>query len=396
MSLATAVNTCADRRISPSLVLLNRTWSSFHICGYSGLSLAMALAFTLIALQALSAWVMAVIVLSAVLTFLALAMVTKIIVGEERLIYYHHEIAVMASAALVLRLLDQPVLPYLDVTILGIGTFLVCGRVGCLMVGCCHGRPHRWGVCYRDEHAEAGFAPHLVGVRLFPIQAVESLWVLGTVAVGVALLVSGSPPGAALAWYVIAYDIGRFCFEFARGDSSRAYIWGFSEAQWTSLLLMVVVVWLESRGALPRQAWHLAATGGLSAAMIGIALARCRRGLAEYPLSLPRHMQELAEALDFLAQQDQDAEAAARPGNALSIARTSQGIQISSGKVTDCGATVYHYTLSSVPRELDARAAQVVARVIVQLRHAGGPSSLSSRRDGVFHLVVRSVAESGA
>ena len=69
--------------------------------------------------------------------------------GEERIIYYRHEIAVMVVAALLLWLLRQPLLPYLDVTILGIGMFLTCGRMGCFMVGCCHGRPHDWGVCYR-------------------------------------------------------------------------------------------------------------------------------------------------------------------------------------------------------------------------------------------------------
>src|SRR5439155_22019386 len=97
---------------------------------------------------------------------------------------YHHEIDVMINAALLLWLLGQPLLPYLDLTILGIGMFLACGRVGCLMVGCCHGRPHSWGVRYKQEHADAGFAPYYVGVRLFPIQAVESLWVLSIVIVG--------------------------------------------------------------------------------------------------------------------------------------------------------------------------------------------------------------------
>ena len=50
--------------------------------------------------------------------------VTKIIIGEERLIYYHHEIAIVLAVTMVLWLLDQPILPYLDITILRIGTFL--------------------------------------------------------------------------------------------------------------------------------------------------------------------------------------------------------------------------------------------------------------------------------
>ena len=31
--------------------------------------------------------------------------------------------------------------PYLDATALGLGAFLACGRVGCTLAGCCHGRP---------------------------------------------------------------------------------------------------------------------------------------------------------------------------------------------------------------------------------------------------------------
>jgi hypothetical protein len=142
---------------------------------------------SLVTYLGLSPLVLVWLVLTAVLTFLALAMVTKIITGEENLIYYHHEIAVMVVAACLLNLLYQPVLPYLDITILGLGTFLAFGRVGCLMVGCCHGRPHGRGVCYRAEHAAAGFTPYLVGVRLFPIQAVESVWVFSIVVVGVCL-----------------------------------------------------------------------------------------------------------------------------------------------------------------------------------------------------------------
>lgn len=107
----------------------------------------------------------------AVIIFLGMVMATKIITGEERLSYCDHEIVIMVVAALFLWLTHQPILFYLDITILGIGTFLFCGRIGCLMVGCCHGRPYHWGVCYRPEHAAVGFPPYYVGVRLFPIQA---------------------------------------------------------------------------------------------------------------------------------------------------------------------------------------------------------------------------------
>jgi hypothetical protein len=97
-------------------------------------------------------------------------------------------------------------------------------------------------------------------VRLFPIQAVKSAWVFCIVLVGSALLLTGHQPGETLAWYVIGYGLGRFCFEFLRGDAVRPYFQGFSEAQWTSRLLMCVAVWAEWSGLLSFRPWHAGAT----------------------------------------------------------------------------------------------------------------------------------------
>jgi hypothetical protein len=384
-------DTGLDRLVRPTIRLLHRPRSAFQVCGYTGLALAITLAMTLVVWQGLSPLVMAAVILSAMGTFLALAMVTKIIVGEERLIYYHHEIAVMVVAALLLWGLGQPILPYLDATILGVGTFLVCGRVGCLMVGCCHGRPYTWGVCYRDEHEAAGFAPYLVGVRLFPIQAVESLWVLGTVGVGVALVLRGRAPGEALAWYVIMYDVGRFCFEFVRGDPSRPYRGGFSEAQWTSLLLMLFVVAAEGHDILPFHAWHLAATAVLVLVMIAVAVNRRLCRTAKHRLLHPRHIRELAEALELVSPLSVEGEPLpstyATPA-AMHLACTSLGIQLSAGRVAEADDSIDHYTFSSQEDVMTPEAAGTLAGLILRLRHSATSSELIEGNQGVFHLLI--------
>src|SRR5215467_14328359 len=168
--------------------VLTRSLPAFQVCGYTGLGLAVLLAMLLTRSLGLSPITMILIVAASVPTFLGLVMATKIITGEERIIYYHHEIAVMLAAMTLLWLTSEPLLPFLDITILGIGAFLACGRIGCLMVGCCHGRPHHWGIRYRPEHAAAGFTDYYVGVTLFPIQLVESIWVAGVVIIGVLLI----------------------------------------------------------------------------------------------------------------------------------------------------------------------------------------------------------------
>ncbi len=231
--------------------------SVFRYCGYIGLITAVIVIIALAPRLRLSTMVAFGALSVAVMTFLCLAMLTKIITGEERLIYYHHQIAILSVVAILLKLLRQPVLPYLDITILGIGAFLFSGRIGCLMVGCCHGKPHHWGVCYSEEHREAGFTPYLVGVRLFPVQMLESLFVLFVVIIGAAMVLGASSrPGEALAWYVIIYGAARFFFEFLRGDPDRPYFAGFSEAQWTSLILMSLVALSEFSGKLPSNPWH--------------------------------------------------------------------------------------------------------------------------------------------
>jgi hypothetical protein len=393
------LNRQLDKLVRPEMRLLRRSRPAFQVCGYTGLALAVLVALTLTTRLGLSLLMMVALVLAAVLTFFGLVMATKIITGEERIIYYHHEIAVMAVAAILLWLLRQPILPYLDVMIMGVGAFLVCGRVGCLMVGCCHGRPHRLGVCYREEHADAGFTPYFVGVRLFPVQAVESLWVFCLVTTGVTFVLNGHPHGAALAWYVVTYDLGRFCFEFLRGDPDRSYLWGFSQPQWISLLLMLSVVWAEMAGVLPFHSWHVAATACLALAMIAVGVARRFSKTARRRLLHPRHVKEVAEAMALATIPAAETKAPGRwtvlpRANSIPvhIGCTSLGVQISGGKVGGAAGDTYHYTLSCRDGGMTEETARTLAELILQLRRAIGAGEFVKGNRNVFHLLIHPTA----
>jgi hypothetical protein len=380
-----------DKLVRPEVHILQRAYSAFQVCGYTGLVLAILLAMILVTYLGLSPWVMSGVIGTSILTFLGLAMVTKIITGEERLIYYHHEIVIMIMAAIFLKIINQPVLLYLDVTILGIGTFLVCGRVGCFMGGCCHGRPNKWGVCYRKEHAAAGFTHYFVGVRLFPIQAVESLWVFGVVLVGIIFILGGRPPGETLAWYIITYDIGRFCFEFFRGDPDRPYSLGFSEAQWTSVILMCAVVWAETASVLTFHLWHIGATAVIALTIIVVALNRKFRVTLKHQLLLPRHIKEVAEAIDRVSNVDAHNTTIANENAAhvfIPMSCTSLGIQISAGKIHDNKASIDHYTFSSKKGTMSKETAGTLADLIIHLKHFYGSKELVMKNRGVFHLLI--------
>jgi prolipoprotein diacylglyceryltransferase len=385
------INSYLNKLARTEVHLLRRRWSVFKLCAYIGLVLAIVTAMMLVSYVSLSHWVIAVLVFSSVTAYFILRMVTQAIIGRDSLTYYHHMIAIILMATVVLWLLRQPVLPYLDVTIVGLGIILFCGRLGCLMVGCCHGRPHRWGGCRREEDAAAGFTPYFAGVRLFPIQAVESLWVFSLVIVGIVLILGEHPPGETLAWYVITYAIGRFCFEFMRGDAVRPYLWGFSEAQWTSLVLMCVIVGAELSGILNFHLWHAGAAACLVFAIIAVALVRLFRRTAKHLLLHPRHVNEVAQALEWVANLTTETPAISEQNfapAAIKIGCTSLGIQISASQIEGATGCTYHYALSHQNGVMDEATARTVARLIRQLRHSSNSNEFIQGNRGVFHLVI--------
>jgi len=399
MNAQKTLNCVVDEFARPHLSWRRNTWPSYRVFGCSGLGCAIVVVELLAALHGLSQWVMAEIIVAAVMTFPSLVMITKIITGEEHIVYYHHEIAVVLVTALLLLVLRQPISPYLDLTIVGVGTFLAFGRVGCFMVGCCHGRPSSWGVCYRQEHAEVGFTPYYIGVRLFPVQLVESLWVLVTVIVSSYFVVIGSQPGSALAWYVVSYDIGRFFFEFLRGDPGRPYLCGFSQPQWISVILLWCVGAAELEGTLPLHRWHLAAAAALTLAMIAIAL---RRGLDRtdlFNLVHPRHVREIAEfvnpinaATEALANCRWTVLAKPASTQRIRLACTSLGVRVSASAMRFAGEQVEHFAVSRPDRGMCEQAARSLAVIILNLRRSKRGGQFLKGNDGVFHVLIRQTA----
>ncbi|MEO8687834.1 MAG: prolipoprotein diacylglyceryl transferase family protein [Solirubrobacteraceae bacterium] len=164
----------------------------------------------------------------------------------------------------------------LDIVLMGQSTVLAIGWLGCLMAGCCHGKPARWGVRYRDAHVQRGFARELAYVRLFPLQLVEFAAVLALVAAGSALILGDAAAGSAAGVYVVGYGVVRFGLEYHRGDHTRPFLRGVSNVQWTILAIVGAWVSLELAGVLPLAWWHVAAFAALAAAA---AFARPRREL---------------------------------------------------------------------------------------------------------------------
>jgi hypothetical protein len=219
--------------VRPEIRVRGRRFYSYRLCGGTGIVLAMAAAVTLAYARNLSPWLMAAAGLLAIMACVVVLFATKIVTGEERIVNYHHLIAAVAVAALLFRLRGVPVRDYLDIFVPCLGTVTIFGRLGCFLVGCCHGRACRIGVEYSRDHAAAGFPQRLVGVRLFPLPLVEAVWLTAATVYGLSGLGAGG--------YIIMHAAGRFLIEFARGDRDRPPRLWLSEAQWTSLLLAALV-----------------------------------------------------------------------------------------------------------------------------------------------------------
>jgi hypothetical protein len=345
---------------------------TFRRCGYVGVLAASAGALFIAGRQHLSLWLEAALIVTACIAFVALAQITRRVARRERLVYYHHEIVVLCLVALVAWLAGGRVLAHLDATALGLGLFLACGRIGCTVAGCCHGRPARRGIVYGPEHAERGFTRHLVGVPLVPVQAIEAGLVVSIVTAGAALTLGGAPAGTGLTVYVTGYAVVRFGLELLRGDPLRLYWLGVSEAQWTSVLLAVFVAIAAALGVLPQHWWDTAAAAALVAGL-AVMLVLGRRP----PRILhPSHLQEVVRAVVRTA--------AAGPHPSPLVSRTSAGMQLSCGRTDDR----LHVTMSRAAEPLDSTQAGALAAVIAGLRPEAEVEFVAGAA-GNWHVLMR-------
>jgi phosphatidylglycerol:prolipoprotein diacylglycerol transferase len=99
------------------------------------------------------------------------------------------------------------------------------GRIGCLLAGCCFGKPTSffWGIYLHDHYRH-------------PTQLLEAI---GLFIIGFYLLKSKAPRILLIGHYLISYGILRLVIESLRGDVVRG-LWGpLSPSQWVSYVLVV-------------------------------------------------------------------------------------------------------------------------------------------------------------
>ena len=109
------------------------------------------------------------------------------------------------------------------------------GRIGCLLNGCCFGKPSVWGIYFPE-----------IDQTLLPVQILSSLFLLGIFVVLRLLQERPHPAGKILLVYLLLYSVKRFFIEFLRGDT-QVVLWGLKLFQFTSIALFVFSVIMLAR-----------------------------------------------------------------------------------------------------------------------------------------------------
>ena len=157
------------------------------------------------------------------------------------LVFIGGAVAAVAFAVFYLRRRGQPFWDWADAFAPGIALGQGVGRIGCLMAGCCYGKPTQlpWAITFTDP---LSLAP--LHIPLHPTQIYHSLagfFTFGLVLWGGRHL-RGS--GQAFGLLIAAYGALRFIIEFYRGDDRGQLLAQLTVTQWAALAALAVGILL--------------------------------------------------------------------------------------------------------------------------------------------------------
>jgi phosphatidylglycerol:prolipoprotein diacylglycerol transferase len=158
-------------------------------------------------------------------------------------VFYGGLIAALAVALILVRRFQLRIWTTADLFAPGIALGHVVGRLGCLMAGCCYGRPTDlpWGITFTNPLAAANVGTPL-GVPLHPTQLYDAGAELLILIVLLLTERKGRVFEGRTFWlYMLLYAISRFIIEFFRGDD-RGMILGISTSQFVSVVIVPLAI----------------------------------------------------------------------------------------------------------------------------------------------------------
>jgi phosphatidylglycerol:prolipoprotein diacylglycerol transferase len=177
------------------------------------------------------------------------------------LVFYGGLIGSTLAALIRLRMLRQPVWRVADCLAPGIALGHVFGRLGCLMNGCCFGRPTdlAWSIRYPRGH-ETFPVSALTATAVHPAQIYEALLNLAFFGTLLWLFRRRRFDGQVFATYLIGYAVIRTVSELFRGDythQSAPLAGVFTPGQTASAIILVLGLslwWLLRKSPPPANA----------------------------------------------------------------------------------------------------------------------------------------------
>jgi len=171
-------------------------------------------------------------------------------IWDGGLAYYGALVFGMGAAALFGRRKRIPFLRLGDVVAPGLAVGYGFTRIGCLLHGCCYGKPTHFFLAIR-LHPD-GDIMQLTG-PVHPTQIYSSVCAFVTAGVLLWLWKRRSWDGAVFVTYTLLYGVYRFLIEFLRYSSPKMMGWaGLTWAQWASVAIVfcsAVALWVGCRRA---------------------------------------------------------------------------------------------------------------------------------------------------
>jgi phosphatidylglycerol:prolipoprotein diacylglycerol transferase len=158
-------------------------------------------------------------------------------------VFYGGLLGALVAAIWLVRRYKLPLWTTADLFAPGIALGHVIGRFGCLMAGCCYGRPTSvpWAITFTNPAAAANVGTPL-GVPLHPTQMYDAAAELLILVILLVTERKGRPFAGRTFWlYMLLYAISRFIIEFYRGDD-RGVILGVSTSQFVSIVIVPLAI----------------------------------------------------------------------------------------------------------------------------------------------------------
>ena len=154
-------------------------------------------------------------------------------------VFYGGLLAALGVGLLLVRRYKLDAWTVADLTAPGIALGHVIGRLGCLLAGCCYGRPTDvpWAITFTNPAAATNVGTPL-NTPLHPTQVYDAG---AELLIMILLLVTerrGRPFAGRTFWlYMLLYAISRYIIEIYRGDE-RGMVLGMATSQFVSILIV--------------------------------------------------------------------------------------------------------------------------------------------------------------